>query len=144
MYSINVNSKITLIHTESMTKAHYIENVFEFYFAQGDSTPGEQSPEKMRPVNSLIKKENAAIKALKESEDEIPDANILEHWYELDENSNPPVFRLQNIRYIILYIEKIQCSISIAPLQMEANLQLESVHRAQTPSQYIFQVQKLK
>ncbi|XP_076450611.1 NACHT domain- and WD repeat-containing protein 1-like [Babylonia areolata] len=62
------------------------------------SSTGDVSPVKMRQANNaLVKKEQAAIRALKESEEEIPDVSLLETWYTLDENCNPPVFRLNNI-----------------------------------------------
>ena len=70
-----------------------------FFKLQTDSTPGDASPMKFRRRNSTTKKEQAAIRALKESEEDIPDVTALEQWYKLDENCNPPVFRLQNIRW---------------------------------------------
>ncbi|KAL8572753.1 hypothetical protein ACOMHN_030335 [Nucella lapillus] len=62
-----------------------------------ESLLGDGSPLKYRPPNTLARKDQAAIRALKESEDDIPDVSTLEQWYKLDENCNPPVFRLQNI-----------------------------------------------
>lgn len=53
------------------------------------------SPDLQRKEN---KKDQAAIRALRESEDDLPDISSLETWYRLDENCIPPVYRLQNIR----------------------------------------------
>ncbi|XP_076471205.1 NACHT and WD repeat domain-containing protein 2-like [Babylonia areolata] len=62
-----------------------------------ESTLGDSSPVKYRPAYAMARKEQAAIRALRESEEDIPDATVLEQWYRLDENRDPPVFRLQNI-----------------------------------------------
>nr|KAG5686694.1 hypothetical protein BaRGS_013593 [Batillaria attramentaria] len=63
---------------------------------EAESTAGDSSPRKFNSNEN--RKEQAAIRALKDSESDIPDVAALEKWYGLDENSNPPVFRLLNIR----------------------------------------------
>ncbi|ESO83266.1 hypothetical protein LOTGIDRAFT_236714 [Lottia gigantea] len=50
---------------------------------------------KIRGRKSVIRKET--IRDLKAREEALPDVKALEQWYILDENSVPPVYRLQNI-----------------------------------------------
>lgn len=44
------------------------------------------------------KKENQQIRALKEKLNQLPEPELLQTWYRLDENSVPAVYRLQSIR----------------------------------------------
>lgn len=40
------------------------------------------------------------LQMLKQIEEELPDTEGLCQWYVLDENAIPPVYKLQNIRYV--------------------------------------------
>ncbi|KAK6191904.1 hypothetical protein SNE40_003480 [Patella caerulea] len=60
-------------------------------FSEGNPEP----PARPRRRASLIKKES--IRDLKAREEDLPDTDMLEQWYILDENCVPPVYRLQNI-----------------------------------------------
>ncbi|KAH9519366.1 hypothetical protein Btru_075353, partial [Bulinus truncatus] len=53
--------------------------------------------ERRRKRSMAQRQEQQAIKLLKESEDHLPDLDSLTHWYLLDTNAVPPVYRLQNI-----------------------------------------------
>lgn len=44
------------------------------------------------------KKENSQLKALRERESRLPEPELLQTWYRLDENSVPAVYRLQPIK----------------------------------------------
>ncbi|KAJ8299190.1 hypothetical protein KUTeg_023250 [Tegillarca granosa] len=46
------------------------------------------------------KKENEMVKELKVKEQSLPDPQLLKDWYRLDENTVPPLYRLQNISSI--------------------------------------------
>ena len=45
------------------------------------------------------KKETQLLRALREKENQLPEPELLQTWYLQDENSVPPVYRLQRIRY---------------------------------------------
>ena len=42
-----------------------------------------------------------AMQSLNEIRESLPSPKLLQQWYKLDENLNPPVYRIQNIRYSI-------------------------------------------
>ncbi|XP_035825261.1 uncharacterized protein LOC101859566 [Aplysia californica] len=63
------------------------------------SSPGVSATAKelRRKQSIVIKKDQQLMKQLKEAEEQLPDADLLDKWYELDENAVPAVYRLQNI-----------------------------------------------
>ena len=56
---------------------------------------------KARTHAEMLKREQQVMKSLKEIRESLPSPELLQQWYKLDENLNPPVYRLQNIRYSI-------------------------------------------
>lgn len=50
------------------------------------------------PRKEPEKKENQLLKALREKLSQLPEPELLQTWYRLDENSIPPMYRLQPIR----------------------------------------------
>jgi hypothetical protein len=64
----------------------------------GDETSGQQVAVEKTHKKEDGKKEQLLIKALKDEESQLPDPSLLDTWYRLDENSVPPVYKLQNIR----------------------------------------------
>lgn len=55
---------------------------------------------KFRSHAETIKREAAVVKMLQEKQDSLPSPALLMHWYKLDENHVPPIYRLQKIRYV--------------------------------------------
>lgn len=53
---------------------------------------------KFKQYAETIKREAQVIKALQDKEESLPSPSLLLHWYKLDENHVPPVYRLQKIR----------------------------------------------
>ncbi|XP_070200834.1 NACHT and WD repeat domain-containing protein 2-like isoform X2 [Littorina saxatilis] len=97
METASIATTVTFAAEGHIQRSESITSQREEHEEEGESTAGDVSPVKYRPPNHMAKKEQAAIRALKDSEEDIPDVTVLEHWYTLDENCNPPVFRLQNI-----------------------------------------------
>ena len=60
--------------------------------------PTKYESSKFKQYAETIKREAQVIKALQEKEGSLPSPSLLLHWYKLDENHVPPVYRLQNIR----------------------------------------------
>ncbi|XP_076114826.1 uncharacterized protein LOC143082831 isoform X2 [Mytilus galloprovincialis] len=52
---------------------------------------------KFRSHAETIKREAAVVKMLQEKQDSLPSPALLMHWYKLDENHVPPIYRLQII-----------------------------------------------
>lgn len=63
-----------------------------------DDTGKESQNTRKRPEGT--KRENEMVKDLKAKEHSLPDPQLLKDWYRLDENTVPPVYKLQNIRYV--------------------------------------------
>ncbi|XP_060605739.1 uncharacterized protein LOC132758201 isoform X2 [Ruditapes philippinarum] len=67
----------------------------------GDETSGQQVVVEKTHKKEDGKKEQLLIKALKDEESQLPDPSLLDTWYRLDENSVPPVYKLQNISSVL-------------------------------------------
>ncbi|KAK6972688.1 NACHT domain- and WD repeat-containing protein 1-like isoform x3 [Biomphalaria glabrata] len=68
--------------------------------------PIQAADERRRKRSMAQRQEQQAIKILKESEEQLPDLDLLSQWYQLDTNAVPPVYRLQNISSVFKDISR--------------------------------------
>ncbi|KAK3101872.1 hypothetical protein FSP39_006946 [Pinctada imbricata] len=57
----------------------------------------KNSSNKLRTNAEIVKREQQVVKSLKDKRDAMPSPELLINWYKLDENLNPPMYKLQNI-----------------------------------------------
>ncbi|XP_059150871.1 uncharacterized protein LOC131937445 isoform X2 [Physella acuta] len=97
----------------------------------GSEPQTEATDERRRRRSVAQKKEQQALRQIKEAEDQLPDLDLLRQWYQLDENSVPPVYRLQNIGNVfkdILRNDATKRAMAKSSFQAMANKLLSIIH----------------